>query len=95
MSKLQHSLLLTADVMFSNVAMAQGNAPDAAVSSSDQTRLAAAKPWTPQAFQNGTKEFECVIIGDRSGGANVVKTLSSPWTGSTRCDRSLSSMPAT
>lgn len=38
-------------------------------------RLAGAKPWTAKTFQNDSGEFQFVIIGDRTGGANALKTF--------------------
>jgi hypothetical protein len=41
----------------------------------DKERLAGAKPWTAKAFLNNPTEFQFVIIGDRTGGANALKTF--------------------
>jgi len=38
-------------------------------------RLNQATPWTAKTFQNSPMEFQFVIIGDRTGGANVLKTF--------------------
>ena len=73
--KLHNTILLVAVVMLSKVAIAENNAPDSAAFSYDQTRLATAKPWTSQEFQNDPAEFQFVIIGDRTGGANVEETF--------------------
>ena len=73
--KLHDTILFVAVLMLSNVAIAQDNAPDSAAFSYDQTRLAKAKPWTSQAFQNDPAEFQFVVIGDRTGGANVQGTF--------------------
>jgi len=54
---------------------AQDRAAEASPFSYDAQRLAAAKPWTGKAFQNNPVEFQFLIIGDRTGGANVLKTF--------------------
>ena len=41
----------------------------------DRTSLTAAKPWTSAEFQNNPQEFQFVVIGDRTGGANQEKTF--------------------
>ena len=41
----------------------------------DSERLAAAKPWTDKAFRNDAREFQFIIIGDRTGGANPQETF--------------------
>jgi hypothetical protein len=41
----------------------------------DDTSMAKARPWTSQKFQNNPNEFQFVIIGDRTGGANVLGTF--------------------
>jgi len=41
----------------------------------DKQRLTAAKPWTDKKFQNNTAEFHFLVIGDRTGGANVQGTF--------------------
>jgi len=41
----------------------------------DKAALPKAKPWTAKIFQNNPMEFQFVIIGDRTGGANVLKTF--------------------
>jgi len=41
----------------------------------DQALLPGAKPWTSQEFQGGPDEFQFVIMGDRTGGANVLGTF--------------------
>jgi len=61
------SMLLTA--------CAQVDAPDSAAFSYDESLLAEATPWTSEGFQNDPYEFQFVIIGDRTGGANVQETF--------------------
>ncbi len=41
----------------------------------DQETLSGAKPWTSAEFQSDPEEFQFVIIGDRTGGANVAGTF--------------------
>ena len=69
--KPHNTILLVAVVMLSKVAMAQNNEPGSTAFSYDQTRLAKAKPWTSQEFQNHPNEFQFAINGDRTGGANA------------------------
>jgi len=47
----------------------------AAEFSYDQKALSGAKPWTSEEFQGNPAEFQFVIIGDRTGGANVAGTF--------------------
>jgi len=47
----------------------------AAVFSYDEARLPGPKPWTSEAFNVGPGGFQFVIIGDRTGGANVEGTF--------------------
>jgi len=41
----------------------------------DKAALPAAKPWTTKSFKDNPRNFQFVIIGDRTGGANVLKTF--------------------
>jgi predicted phosphodiesterase len=41
----------------------------------DPAEVPEAKPWTSEEFQNNPEEFQFVIIGDRSGGANPEGTF--------------------
>ncbi len=41
----------------------------------DQQALPGAKPWTSEEFKDNPQEFQFVIIGDRTGGANVAGTF--------------------
>lgn len=47
----------------------------AAAFSYDEEALPDAKPWTSAVFQNDPKEFQFVVIGDRTGGANQEHTF--------------------
>jgi len=41
----------------------------------DETAITNAKPWTSKNFKNNPDNFQFVIIGDRTGGANPQHTL--------------------
>ena len=41
----------------------------------DQAAMPEAKPWTSKDFKNDPNNFQFVIIGDRTGGANVLGTF--------------------
>ena len=41
----------------------------------DEKALPGAKPWTSKKFKDDPDNFQFVIIGDRSGGANVEETF--------------------
>ncbi|WP_455221374.1 hypothetical protein, partial [Kaarinaea lacus] len=41
----------------------------------DRTALPGAKPWTSENFRNNPDNFQFVIIGDRTGGANALGTF--------------------
>jgi len=73
--KLHNTILLCVCAMLSSCAVSQNDEPDSAAFSYDQTRLAKATPWTSEEFQNDPNEFQFVIIGDRTGGANVLETF--------------------
>jgi len=84
--KLSNVALLTAIIVILTGALLTGCArppaeasPAAAVQaptfSYDQGLLPGAKPWTSQEFQGGPDEFQFVIMGDRTGGANVLGTF--------------------
>ena len=61
------SILAVATLCFSHSAIAQTSSTGF---SYDQSRLAETKPWTDQVFQSDPSEFQFLIIGDRTGGAN-------------------------
>jgi len=52
-----------------------GRVPEASPFSYEAERMAGAKPWTAKAFDNDPMDFQFVVIGDRTGGANVHKTF--------------------
>jgi len=53
----------------------QDRAAEASQFTYETQRLDGAKPWTDKAFQNNPGKFQFVIIGDRTGGANALKTF--------------------
>jgi len=60
------------------IALSVGLASSAAYSadfSYDKNALPNAKPWTSENFRNGPDNFQFVIIGDRTGGANKEGTF--------------------
>ena len=63
-----YKLLLAGSVLLSSISIASEF-------SYDQQKLPGAKPWTSTEFQNDPEEFQFVIIGDRTGGANVSGTF--------------------
>jgi hypothetical protein len=73
--KMLHVLLSLGISLLSNMAMAQNDVPDSSVFSYDQSRLGESKPWTTQDFQDDPNEFQFLVIGDRTGGANVQGTF--------------------
>ena len=57
---------------------AQEKRTEASVFSYDRELLARTKPWTDKEdkeFKNNPEEFQFVIIGDRTRGANVLGTF--------------------
>jgi len=53
----------------------QEKTSEASVFSYETGRLTGPRPWTAKEFQNDPRDFQFVIIGDRTGGANVLKTF--------------------
>ncbi len=51
------------------------DAQESSVFSYDAAAFASAKPWTSEDFENNSEEFQFVIIGDRTGGANAQGTF--------------------
>ena len=69
-------LLLTASLCLVGYSQADAQEPgDKAVFTYDETALPDAKPWTSGNFRNDPGNFQFVIIGDRSGGANIEGTF--------------------
>jgi len=56
-------------------ASGQVDAQRAEVFSYDTAEFSGAKPWTSEDFRNDPENFQFVIIGDRTGGANVAHTF--------------------
>jgi 3',5'-cyclic AMP phosphodiesterase CpdA len=63
-----YAVLLAGSVLISGAGFA-------APFSYDQGTLPGAKPWTSAEFQNDPEEFQFVVIGDRTGGANQEHTF--------------------
>ena len=55
--------------------VAQDRTAEASPITYETQRLPGVKPWTEKAIQNNPGEFQFVIIGDRTGGANALKTF--------------------
>jgi len=53
----------------------QEQTSQASAFSYESDRLASAQPWTARDFQNNPNDFQFVIVGDRTGGANVQGTF--------------------
>jgi len=60
-------------VMLASGCAVQEKTSEASVFSYETQRIAGARPWTAKEFQNNPEAFQFVIIGDRTGGANVLK----------------------
>jgi hypothetical protein len=63
-----HGLLLVGSVLIAGNSIAE-------TFSYDQGALPGATPWTSAEFQNKPEEFQFVVIGDRTGGANQEHTF--------------------
>ena len=67
---------LVSIVMLCTAACSPTEAPESAATFSyDESVLAEITPWTSEDFQNDPYEFQFVIIGDRTGGANAQGTF--------------------
>lgn len=75
MKKIHVPILLIAMVLSSQVAIAQNSEAVSMHFSYDKARLAMEKPWTDQPFGNNPEQFQFVVIGDRTGGANQEHTF--------------------
>jgi len=62
-------------VVLASGSAAQEKTSDASAFSYENERITGARPWTAKAFQNSAETFQFVIIGDRTGGANVLETF--------------------
>ena len=63
--KILSIVVLVAVFVLSNLATGKDNIPASAEFSYDQSRLATAKPWTSQAFQNDWNEFHSSMLNKR------------------------------
>ncbi|AOS95671.1 Calcineurin-like phosphoesterase superfamily domain protein [Microbulbifer aggregans] len=70
--KLTSACIAVALAMFSTSLLAEETTSGF---SYDKKRLPGAKPWTSQPIQNDPAEFQFVVIGDRTGGANQEGTF--------------------
>ena len=68
-------LLLSAILLQAGWVRADQGAVTNTAFSYDKTALPKAKPWTSENFKNNPDNFQFVIIGDRTGGANVLGTF--------------------
>ena len=75
--KMKHKniTLLVAASLLSSAALAGTHASDVAGFGYDENRIKDATPWTSTEFQNDPENFQFVVIGDRTGGANVQHTF--------------------
>jgi len=67
--------ILVLAVLGSGCSTVQEKSSQAPVFSYETQRLAGARPWTDKAFLNDPKDFQFVIVGDRTGGASAQKTF--------------------
>ena len=74
MSKARLKLCVTA-VLVVSIALSVGVSVTAQDFSYDAQALPGAKPWTSEEFPNNPENFQFVVIGDRTGGANVQGTF--------------------
>jgi len=75
MRKIVTTTILSVALLASGFCAAQVAAPEASAFSYETERLTGARPWTAKEFQNDPRNFQFVIIGDRTGGANVLETF--------------------
>ena len=66
------TIQLAAALALAGIATAQDKTPGFTY---DKEMLPGAKPWTSQELQNDPAEFQFVVIGDRTGGANQQGTF--------------------
>jgi hypothetical protein len=74
MKNIATATILVLSVLTSGCAV-QEKTSEASVFSYETERFTGARPWTAKEFQNEPKAFQFVIIGDRTGGANALKTF--------------------
>lgn len=68
-------LLLVSIILPVSLACAEQGAVTPAAFSYDKAALPKAKPWNNENFRNNPANFQFVVIGDRTGGANVEGTF--------------------
>ena len=71
----RYVLLLSLLPVLSQLATAQDGEAQSSYFSYDDARLSKEKPWTDQSFGKDPAEFQFVVIGDRTGGANQEHTF--------------------
>jgi len=69
------SVIVAVFIVLSSGCAAREKTSPESVFSYDTDRISDARPWTAKEFQNDPESFQFVIIGDRTGGANVLKTF--------------------
>lgn len=74
MSKVKMNLWATA-LLAGSIVLSGGAPAMAADFSYNEEALPGAKPWTSEEFPNDPENFQFVVIGDRTGGANVEGTF--------------------
>ncbi len=75
LSVVMFKVLLLAGILLQSACSPTESESSADVFQYDQAALTGAKPWTAAEFQNDPQEFQFVVIGDRTGGANVQETF--------------------
>jgi len=69
------SIAMISGMMLLNSCSTAQKGSTAAMFSYDKAALSGTKPWTSEKLNNNPMKFQFVIIGDRTGGANVLKTF--------------------
>ena len=92
LSVVMFKVLLLAGILLQSACSPTESESSADVFQYDQAALTGAKPWTAAEFQNDPQEFQFVVIGDRTGGANVQETFKLAVVSSTCFSRNSSSM---
>jgi len=70
-----YKVFLLAAILMQSACSSTQSESSADVLQYDQAALSVAKPWTSAEFQNDPEEFQFVVIGDRTGGANAEGTF--------------------
>jgi len=69
------AVMLSGLILVSGSSFADTSTGNVTAFSYDKAALPGAKPWTSENFKNNPDNFQFVIIGDRTGGANVLGTF--------------------